>query len=87
MVADLMFASRIRAAGDTAGVTVHLARGEDETLEAARTHGVRLVLVDLDARALDAVALIRRLREPEANITAPVIAFVSHVRTDAIAAA
>jgi CheY-like chemotaxis protein len=87
VAADLLFGSRIRAAADAAGVAVHLARTADDAVEAARTRVPGLILIDLDARKLDAVALIRRLRDPEIGIRAPVVAFVSHVRTDAIDAA
>jgi CheY-like chemotaxis protein len=82
-VADLIFGARIRAAAEQAGVEVRFGRSMSELLEAAA--GVRTVLLDLDARWLDAPGAIAALR----GMPAPpqIIAFVSHVRTDAIAAA
>jgi CheY-like chemotaxis protein len=82
-VADLIFGARIRAAAEQAGVEVRFGRSMAGLLEAAA--GARTVLLDLDARWLDAPAAIAVLR----SMGGPprIIAFVSHVRADAIAAA
>jgi CheY-like chemotaxis protein len=85
LAADLIFASRIRAAAEAAGVTARLARTAAEVEVAAGEAG--LVLLDLDARGLDAPALIRALKANAALAAVPVVAFVSHVRADAIEAA
>lgn len=78
LVADLMFASRVRGVASEAK-TVHNVDG----LLAAVGTGTRLILVDLHARgALDA---IRRLADLESK--APVVAFGSHVNTEALQAA
>lgn len=86
LAADLMFAGRIRGTARAAGRTVTLARTADAVLEAVRA-GARRVLLDLDAHAVDAPALIRALRDGDDTRHAEVIAFVAHTRTDAIAAA
>lgn len=78
LVADLMFASRIRGTAPAAKV-VQRADG----LPGAVGASTRLVLVDLHARgALDAIAALR-----EAGSSATIIAFGSHVETAALQAA
>jgi CheY-like chemotaxis protein len=83
--ADLLFAARIRSAAEAAGVPLMLVRGGEDVAERAREARARLVLLDLDARWLDAPAVIGALKEVTTDI--PVVAYVSHVREDAIAAA
>jgi CheY-like chemotaxis protein len=84
-VADLIFGARIRAAAADAGVDMAFARSVDALLESAP--GADLLLLDLDARWLDAGPVIERLRAGSATARVPIVAFVSHVRTDAIEAA
>jgi CheY-like chemotaxis protein len=84
LAADLLFASRIRGAAGAAGAEVRLARTADDVL-AAVADGATRVLLDLDARHVDAPALIRAIRASGRDVE--VIAWVSHVRQHAIAAA
>lgn len=84
-VADLIFGARIRSAAERAGVALTFARSLSELSGLAR--GRRLVLLDLDARWLDAPAAIRALREEPRTAAVRIVAFVSHVRVDAIEAA
>jgi DNA-binding NarL/FixJ family response regulator len=78
LVADLMFAARIRGAAPTAAVAQSL-----EALMKAAGRGTALVLVDLQAR--DAVAAIEQVRERAPS--ARVVAFGPHVAEEALAAA
>ncbi len=87
LVADLLFASRIRGAAAAAGVRVATASRTDAVREAAAEPGVRLVLVDLDARSGDATGLIRALKSDDGTSRLPVIAFASHMDSAAIRAA
>ena len=80
VAADLLFSSRIRAAADQLGVQVHFARS-DEQLFASAAH-TDLVILDLDARWLDAPAAIRQIAQATPRV--PIVAFVAHVRADAI---
>jgi CheY-like chemotaxis protein len=90
-VADLIFGARIRAAADAAGVELRLARKPSEVAELAA--GAELVIIDLDARWLDAPESIRAVRAAArataaAERSAPrVIAYGSHVQAAALAAA
>jgi CheY-like chemotaxis protein len=81
-----MFAGRIRGTAQAGGRAVTLARRPEDVARAVRA-GARRVLLDLDARAVDMPGLIRGLRGDPATRHAEIIAFVSHVRTDAISAA
>lgn len=82
VAADLLFASRIRAAADAAGIRARFARTDSELLDAAAA--ADLIIVDLDARWFDSSTSIQRLKQQHPT---PIVAFVSHVRTDAIEAA
>lgn len=78
LVADLMFASRIRGAAPAAKT---VQRGD--ALEAAIGPATRLILVDLHAPgALEAIQALR-----DAGSAATIVAFGSHVETDALQAA
>lgn len=79
-VNDLMFASRIRAVAQQLDTAVTFVRSRAELLE--RGPGARLVLLDLEARWLDAVPDITALK---AGTDAPeVVAFASHVLGDVL---
>lgn len=87
LAADLLLGARIRGAAQASGAAVELARSADALLERARTAPPARILLDLDTRSADAVALIRALKTDPATAGIEVVAFVSHVREDAIAAA
>jgi CheY-like chemotaxis protein len=87
LCADLIFSSKIRAAAAATGASAQLARTVSNVLERARaTPPPQRILLDLDARG-DMAALIRELKSDAATSHIPIIAFASHVREDAIAAA
>ena len=80
LAADLIFGARIRATAETSGVPVYIARNADDLLAKAAEQP-RLIILDLDRRGLMITDLITKLR---AATTAPILAYVSHVQTDAI---
>jgi CheY-like chemotaxis protein len=86
LAADLLFGARIRSAAAAVGVPLDLVRSTDEALAAVRA-GARSLILDLDLRAGDPVALVQTLRADAATAELPIIAFVSHVREDRIQAA
>lgn len=84
LVADLIFASKIRATAAAVGGAVEVVRTADELLARARDASPRLILVDLEARGADPAGAIRRLRSMPETADVPVIAFASHVNRAAI---
>lgn len=87
LVADLIFASRIRGTAQAAGVQATTVRSAAELLQRAGELQPRLVLVDLDARAADPPAVIARLKGDPRTRDIPILAFGSHVQREAIEAA
>ena len=82
LAADLIFAARIRAAADT--VRVILAKDVEDFLTKIRTEQPQLIVLDLDRRGLDVQHVVRQIKTLS---DAHVLAYVSHVRADLIAAA
>ena len=79
--ADLIFGARIRAAADGAGTNIIIAKNPDDVLNKAADPETRLIILDLDRRGLNIADLISRLK---ATSPARILAYVSHVREDAI---
>ena len=79
--ADLIFGARIRATAESVGANVVIAKSPEDVLSKAAEAGTRLIILDLDRRGLDIADLITKLK---ATSTAPILAYVSHVREDAI---
>jgi PleD family two-component response regulator len=86
-VDDLMFASRIRSAAARSGTEVRFVRGAAALLDAARTGRASLLLLDLNADALDPLGLVAALRADPALAGVRTVGFVSHVQGDRVAAA
>lgn len=87
LVADLLFASRIRGAAAAVGVpviTVGTAAALKRLIEEQRP---RLVVVDLDARLGDAAALIAELKATPGLEPLRLVAFGSHLESEALLAA
>lgn len=84
---DLLFGARIRAAAQTANVDVIVLRTPAALVAAAVERPPRRILIDLDARGHDPVDVIRSLKDDARTSEVDVVAFVSHVREDAIRAA
>lgn len=84
LVADLMFASRVRGAAAAVGVEAKTVSRADALVEETRKLRPRLVLLDLEARGVDVPALVARLREDPDTAGVPIIAFGSHVNREAL---
>lgn len=84
---DLLFGARIRAAAQTGNVDVIILRTPAALVAAAVERAPRRILIDLDARGHDPVDVIRSLKDDARTSEVDVVAFVSHVREDAIRAA
>ena len=85
LAADLMFGSRIRATAESLGVPVAMASGSRQLIGLAAQLQPDLIIVDLDTRALDIPVTIGALHE--ASPASEILAYVSHVRADAIESA
>lgn len=79
--ADLIFGARIRATAESIGTAVIIAKNPDDLLAKIGEQETRLVILDLDRRGLAIADLVQKLK---ATSRAPILAYVSHVREDAI---
>lgn len=87
LVADLLFASRIRGAAAATGVNVQTVSSPAALKRLAVEQEPRLILVDLDARVGDAPALIAELKGAAQLGAVQVVAFGSHLEREALLAA
>ena len=79
VVDDLFFASKIRGAGEQAGVTITFPRTLESLLEAARRDPIALVIVDLHAQKIDPLRLAASLKGDDQLRTILLVGFFSHV--------
>lgn len=82
-VSDIFFASKISATAKLLGVSVEFA-GSREAILAGASSPPALIILDLDQKSLDPVALIGELKGDPAMGPVPVVAFANHTRTDLI---
>jgi len=86
VVADMLFASRVRGAAVAVGVAVATA-GRPAAVSAKLASGtVRLLLVDLELRTGDPIAVIRLARSDPAHSGLVIVGFASHTNVAAITA-
>lgn len=80
---DLLFPSRIREAAKPLGLELRVAATEAtaRSVFASASPPPRAVLVNLNARRLDPIALIRALKADPATASVPLLAFAGHVET------
>jgi CheY-like chemotaxis protein len=87
LCADLMFASRIRAAAGSRGAVVQIFPSVERLLAALAESPPHRLLVDLELRSGDPVRLIAGVKSDGRTRDIEIVAWVSHVREDLIAAA
>lgn len=78
---DLFFGVKIQDAAKRAGLQARFVKTREAALDAAR-QSPALLVVDLDDRQFDTVALIAALKADAALRGMPVIGFLSHVHED-----
>jgi CheY-like chemotaxis protein len=78
-VADLFFASKIRATAEPLGVELLFVRNADVLLSTARANKPNLIVVDLQSTNLDPLELAVRVRGDEELREVPLLGFYSHV--------
>ena len=86
-VDDLMFASRISSAAKAAGVEIQFARSPKAIADAVRARSPRLVIIDLNSRAVAPLEAVAALKGDATLAATPIVGFVSHVQADLIAEA
>lgn len=86
-VDDFLFRSKIRTTGKQAGVELVFAQSSQDVLEQARSLKPMLVIFDLNGSKLDPIATITAMKQDPALAGIRTLGFVSHVDSDAIAAA
>ena len=87
LVADMIFASRVRGAAQSAGVTAVTVSSAARLVESARQLRPRVLLIDLETRGVDAAALVAQLKGAAETAAIPIVAFGSHLNVDALHAA
>jgi CheY-like chemotaxis protein len=86
-VDDLLFASKIRAAGQGLAVDLVFGRSAAEMLLLARETRPALVILDLNSARLRALDAVAALKGDPALADVRIVGFVSHVMTDVVNAA
>lgn len=86
MVDDLFFTVKIMDAAKRAGMEVAIVTGEQRILASA-LESPSLILFDLNAKSVDAVALIGKLKGNPETRGVPIAGFVSHVQVELTKAA
>jgi len=84
---DLMFSIKISSAAKSLGVEVHFERSRDTVLQTVREKQPSLVIFDLNSARLAPMAAIAAMKADPALATIRTLGYVSHVDSDAIAAA
>lgn len=78
-VDDMLFASKIRATAESLGVSVRFARNQEAVLTAVREGSADLIVIDLQSQKIDALGLVKELKEDQQLRKIPVVGFFSHV--------
>ena len=86
-VDDLLFASKLRAAARQLDVGLVFARTSDDIVAAVREHAPRLLILDLNGTRMAPLATRRAVKGDATRAQVPVVAYVSHVDTELVAAA
>jgi DNA-binding NarL/FixJ family response regulator len=81
-VDDMLFISKIRATADHVNVDVLFERNTDALLASARAKNPNLIIVDLQARKIDPIALAMTLKSDPDLRAIVLLGFFSHVETD-----
>ena len=84
---DLLFSVKISTAAKQLGVNVYFERLRDRVLPTIREKQPSLVIFDLNSARLDPMTVIAAMKTDPQLRTVKTLGFVSHVDSDAIAAA
>lgn len=78
---DLMFTAKIQDAAKRTRTKTVLATTEADALQKAKDKP-ELIILDLNTTALDALQLIRKLKQDAETLDTRLVGFVSHVQTE-----
>src|SRR5512145_2211891 len=84
---DLLFSIKISTAAKQLGVSVYFERMRDRVLPSIREKQPSLVIFDLNSSRLDPMTVIAAMKTDLQLRTVKTLGYVSHVDSDAIAAA
>src|SRR6058998_2229123 len=82
VVDDLFFASKIRGAGEQAGVGVTFVKSIADAIRKARENASDLIIADMNAQCCDAIELARSVKADDAVSAIALLGFFSHVQTE-----
>ena len=86
-IEDLLFSIKISTAAKQLGVSVYFERMHDRVLPTVREKQPSLVIFDLNSSRLDPMSVIAAMKTDPQLRTVKTLGYVSHVDSDAIAAA
>jgi CheY-like chemotaxis protein len=86
-IEDLLFSIKISTAAKQLGVSVYFERMRDRVLPTVREKQPSLVIFDLNSSRLDPMSVIAAMKTDPQLRTVKTLGYVSHVDSDAIAAA
>src|SRR4030095_5511497 len=81
-VADIFFASKIRAAAEHLGVEIRFIRSTEMLTSNAREQAPDMILVDLHSTNLDPIELAKVFQADADLRSIPLLGFFSHVETE-----
>lgn len=84
LIEDLLFRSKISAAGKAAGVDVVVVKTPEDAMRRARDQRPALILLDLDGQRTRPLELVESLKRDPDLADVPTLGFVSHVHADII---
>jgi DNA-binding NarL/FixJ family response regulator len=84
---DLIFSIKIKTAAKQLGVEIHFERSRDNVLPVVREKRPSLVIFDLNSARLQPMTAIAAIKADPELVGVRLLGYVSHVDSDAIAAA
>ena len=79
---DMFFSSKIKEAAKQAEVSLEIIKKTDEIIQVIQASPTKLIIVDLNNRNLDPLALIKDIKSRSALRGIPTVGFLPHVEED-----
>jgi CheY-like chemotaxis protein len=76
---DLFFTVKINESAKRAGLACEFVKSEQDAVAQAQSHPA-VMIIDLNCRSVDALALIQKLKADEETKSVNLLAYVSHVQ-------